>query len=247
MRVLRVWGTRRSAGRSPSSGVRQGSASVEVTSVTREYATPAGSVHAVDGVDLRFNGGEMTALLGASGSGKTTLLNLIAGLDIPDSGTVSVNGIAISGLSEAQRARVRLEHIGVVFQDDNLIAEFSARENIEIPLLARGMAVGDASQRAVAALEELGIGLLGDRQPAEMSGGQRQRVGIARALAGEQSVLLADEPTGALDSAASRVLFERMAGLAHDHGVCVLVATHDPLCSEYADGVVSMLDGRISE
>ncbi len=220
---------------------------VEVRAAVHQYTTPAGVVHAVDGVDLDLNPGQMIALLGASGSGKTSLLNLIAGLDVPDSGSVVVNGITISDLSEAQRARVRLEHIGVVFQDDNLIAEFTARENIEIPLLARGIPLHDASQRADAALEELGIVELSTRLPAEMSGGQRQRVGIARALAGDQAVLLADEPTGALDSVASRALFERMANLAHEHGVSVLVATHDPLCTEYADGVTSMRDGRIIE
>ncbi|MDN5977844.1 ABC transporter ATP-binding protein [Acidipropionibacterium jensenii] len=220
---------------------------VEVRSVVRQYATKSGTVRAVDGADLRADAGEMIALLGASGSGKTTLLNIIAGLDVPDSGSVMVHGIALNGLSEKERARIRLEHIAIVFQDDNLIAEFTARENITIPLLAREMSLREAARRADGALDELGIGELGDRLPADMSGGQRQRVGIARALAGEQSVLLADEPTGALDSGASRALFERLAGLAHDHDVCVLVATHDPLCSEYADRIVNVRDGRILE
>ncbi|VEI03251.1 Lipoprotein-releasing system ATP-binding protein LolD [Acidipropionibacterium jensenii] len=220
---------------------------VRVESVTRTYVSQAGRVCAVDCASVSLMAGEMCAMLGASGSGKTTLLNIIAGLDVPDSGSVMVRGVALNGLSEKERARIRLENVAVVFQDDNLIAEFTARENIAIPLLARGMTFREADQRADDALQELGIGDLGDRPPADMSGGQRQRVGIARALAGEQSVLLADEPTGALDSKASRALFERLGGLAHDHGVCVLIATHDPLCTEYADRIVNVNDGRILE
>lgn len=234
---------RRSRGSIRDSGPRV----VQVESVTRLYATPLGPVSAVDHTDLELQSDEMVAMLGTSGSGKTTLLNLIAGLDAPSSGTVRVKGIALNELSEKERARFRLEHISVVFQDDNLIGKFTARENIEIPLLARGMGIWEADRCADAALGELGIGELSGRLPADMSGGQRQRVGIARALAGKQSVLLADEPTGALDSAASRALFERLSRLAHDHGMRVLVATHDPLCSEYADGIVSMRDGRVME
>lgn len=222
-----------------------GGAAIEVEGARRTFQSGIETIRAVDGVDLRVAVGTMTCLYGASGSGKTTLLNLIAGLDIADQGTVRVVGRDLSGTSEAERARIRLHHIGVVFQENNLVQEFTALENVVVPLLARGAALSEARDEAAAQLARVGIADLADRLPREMSGGQRQRVGIARALAGGREVLVADEPTGALDSANSGALFELVASLCHDVGVAAVVATHDPLGRDRADVVWTMVDGQL--
>lgn len=223
----------------------EANALITIEGAARRYETPAGPVNAVSGATLALEAGQFVALVGASGSGKTTLLNLIAGLDVADEGSIRVGPHLVTEMTEAERAKLRLETIGVIFQDDNLIAEFRAGENVEIPLLARGIGAAEARARAVAAMAEMQISELVDRWPSEMSGGQRQRVGVARALASSQKVLLADEPTGSLDSENSRLLFHHLAMLAHDHDVCVLVATHDPLAHEFADRAITMRDGRI--
>lgn len=173
-------------------------ASVCVRGVVRSFRSGVETIRAVDGIDLDVPFGHMVCIYGASGSGKSTLLNLIAGLDVPDEGGVTIGNLALTGMSDRQRARVRLEHVGVVFQENNLIDEFSGGENVFIPLLAAGLPISVARSAAADALACVGIGDLFDRRPAQMSGGQRQRVGIARALAGSRNVLVADEPTGAL-------------------------------------------------
>ncbi|RRD45808.1 ABC transporter ATP-binding protein [Tessaracoccus sp. OH4464_COT-324] len=212
--------------------------------VSRVYQTSAGEVHAVRAADLAVAPGEFVALMGASGSGKTTLLNLMAGLDVPTSGEVTVQGQAIHLLSEEERARFRLEHIGVVFQDHNLLDPFTATENVMLPLQALGVDDTTARAEAAAALARVGIQELGDRRPRNMSGGQRQRVGIARCLVGGRKLVLADEPTGALDSENSRRLFELLASLAAD-GTAVLSATHDPLARDFASRTIEMRDGSL--
>lgn len=219
---------------------------IEVLGATRQFRSGIETIVAVDQVDFEASAGQMVCLYGASGSGKSTLLNLIAGLDLPDAGIVRVAGREVSSLSERERAKSRLRHVGVVFQDNNLVGEFTAGENVVIPLLAAGYSPTSARREANEALERVGIAELFDRFPANMSGGQRQRVGIARALSGERRVLLADEPTGALDSANSRALFDTIATLCRRDGVTAVVATHDPLAREHADRVLVMCDGRIS-
>ena len=164
---------------------------------------------------------------------------------MPDEGNVTIGDLALSGISDRQRARVRLEHVGVVFQENNLIDEFTGGENVFIPLLAAGLPFTVARRAAADALSWVGIGDLFDRRPGQMSGGQRQRVGIARALAGSRNVLIADEPTGALDSATSAALFELVTQLCHERGVTAVVATHDPIARDYADSVLTMRDGRV--
>lgn len=219
---------------------------IQVRDAVRRFRVGAETITAVDEVDLDVADGSFTCVYGASGSGKSTLLNLIAGLDTADSGEITVAGFAVTGASERSRAEIRLKAVGVVFQDHNLIAEFTAGENVYLSLLARRMSKADAIKEARAALDRVGIGNLFDRRPLEMSGGQRQRVGIARALVGGRRVLLADEPTGALDSENSRALFESIAGLCHELGVAAVVATHDPLAADFADTVLTMRDGRLS-
>lgn len=217
--------------------------SVALSGVTRTFETSAETVHAVRDADLAIPAGTFACLFGASGSGKSTLLNLIAGLDSATRGSVVVLGTAMDALDEDGRARLRLEHVGVVFQDDNLIEEFTAAENVALPLEVLGAGRADAASDARGQLARVGLEGLGRRFPAQLSGGQRQRVGIARALVGRRRLLLADEPTGALDSANSRALFALLRALA-DEGTTVILATHEPLAREYADSVFEMVDGR---
>ncbi len=197
---------------------------------------------ALGDVSLRIEPGEYVALLGASGSGKTTLLNVIGGLVLPTAGDVEVADQQVTGLGETDRARLRLNEIGIVFQDNNLIAEFTALENVMLPLRARGWSRQKADDASNRLLSDVGLKGLEGRKPAELSGGQKQRVGIARGLAGGRKVLLADEPTGALDSVSSRSVFELLKSIASD-GVAVVVATHDPIVMGYASRVISMRDG----
>lgn len=217
-----------------------------VDSVSKRYRSGVEVVVAVDDASFTVCPGEFACVYGASGSGKTTLLNLLAGIEVADSGSVVVAGESLVGRSEAARADIRLHRIGVVFQSNNLLPEFTARENVALPLRVRGMARAEADASADTALGSVGLSGLGDRLPERMSGGQRQRVGIVRALAGGQPLLLADEPTGALDSENSRSLFGLMRALCDDRGTAVVLATHDPLAGEFADSVYGMVDGVVA-
>ena len=219
---------------------------IVVDSVSKTYTSGIEEVHAVDRVSFAIEPGQLVTLYGASGSGKTTLTNLIAGLDEADSGTVRVAGVEIGTLDEDQRAAMRRETIGVVFQDHNLIAEFTAAENVSLPQVAGGAKARTAKSDAEGALHRVGLEGLGDRFPDQLSGGQRQRVGVARAFVGARKVLIADEPTGALDTATSESLFALLRELANG-GLTVVVATHDPLARRYADRVFSIVDGAVSE
>lgn len=219
---------------------------LEARELAKAYATPAETIRAVDGVNLSLTGGEFVCLHGASGSGKSTLLHLLAGLIKPDAGAVMVDGVELLPTAQRQAAEVRRTRIGVVFQDDNLLAELCAWENVALPLEISGAKVSEARREAEAALSLVGLAGLADRRPAEMSGGQRQRVGIARALVGGRRILLADEPTGSLDSTNSRALFKLLAELA-DAGRAILVASHDPNCRTYATRSVEMIDGRLED
>ncbi|TDL45295.1 ABC transporter ATP-binding protein [Microbacterium oleivorans] len=203
------------------------------------------TVDALAGVDFDASPGELVLVSGPSGSGKSTLLNVIAGLQKVESGSVQVGGADLNGLSDDDLARLRLEKVGVVFQENNLIAEFTVDENVQLPLRARRIGAQEAATLADAMLKEVGIGELGRRFPRQLSGGQRQRVGIARALVGDRSILVADEPTGALDSANSDSVFQLLRRLS-DQGVCVVVASHDETAEGYADRTVQIRDGAIT-
>lgn len=211
-----------------------------------EFVTPVETVHAVNGLDVSLAEGEFVGLLGASGSGKTTLVNVLAGLENATAGVVTVAGHDMGALSSTERARLRREDVGVVFQDNNLIQEFTARENVALPLIMGGVRRRDAHTAADDMLGVLGLEGLEGRAPRQLSGGQQQRVGIARALVGGRRVLLADEPTGALDTENSRAIFGLFAELAST-GVTVVVATHDSLIEEYADRILVLRDGRLAE
>lgn len=216
---------------------------IRLRDVGRSFVSPSETVWAVREATLDIRAGMFVCVFGASGSGKSTLLNLMAGLDLPTTGTVEVAGHDIGALSERQRSRLRLERIGVVFQDHNLIEEFSAAENVMLPMEVLGLPVPAARSAAMAMLERVGMAGFGERYPAQLSGGQRQRVGVARALAGSRRILLADEPTGSLDSTTSRAVFDFLGSL-RDDGTTVVVATHDLMSREYADEVVELADGR---
>lgn len=212
--------------------------------VSRRYVTEAESVAAVDAVDMTGAAGEFIVLFGHSGSGKTTLLNLLAGLDLPTEGRVEVDGRVTSQMSESDRIRLRRETVGVVHQTDLLIEEFTAEENVALPLEARGVPVAEALRSAGDGLAVVGLAGHEQRLPRQLSGGQRQRVGIARALAGGRRALLADEPTGALDTENAAGIFRLFRDLS-EQGALVVIASHDPACRDYATRLVEMRDGAV--
>lgn len=211
--------------------------------LSKTFTMRAERVVAVDDVAVSVAPGEFVCLQGASGSGKSTLIHLLAGLERVDSGQVCIDGVDMAAASVHEWARVRRSVMGLVFQNDNLIDEFKAWENVALPLEASGLPLQKARSEALEALRLVGIENLSDRFPSQMSGGQCQRVGIARALVGGKRILLADEPTGALDSQNSHGIYELLASLA-SHGCAVMAASHDSRCADYASRVITMSDGR---
>lgn len=218
---------------------------IAVRQVEKTYQSGIERVTAAADVDLVGYAGEFICVYGASGSGKSTLLNLIAGLDEVNAGEIRVEDFDVVGGSEADRTAMRLRRVGVVFQAHNLIEEFTALENVALPLEAAGQPWPVAAVSAQAQLARVGLAGLEARLPSQLSGGQRQRVGIARALVGDKTVLLADEPTGALDSVATRGMFELIRDLCRK-GLLAVVCSHDVRCREYADSVYEMVDGRLT-
>ncbi|MFN8058122.1 MAG: ABC transporter ATP-binding protein [Vicinamibacterales bacterium] len=218
---------------------------VLATAVTKTFALGTQRVAALRGVDLEVREGEFLALVGPSGSGKTTLLNLIGALDVPTSGNLVVLGHPIDRLSRAERARLRLQSIGFVFQAFNLVPVLTARENVEFVLELQGLGA-ERQSRALAALEELGLGELADRRPNELSGGQQQRVAVARAVAARPRLVLADEPTANLDGENAEVLMHLMRDLCERRGMTFVFSTHDPRVVAHARRIVTLVDGRIA-
>ncbi len=204
----------------------------------------AETINAVKSVSFSVDSGECVALMGPSGCGKTTLLSLVSGLLAVDSGSVEVLGKNLEQLEADARAAFRLENIGVVFQDTQLIPEFTVLENVLLPLELGGVDKQKAKNLAIMALSQVGLETQLDRFPDEISGGQAQRVGIARAIAGGRKVLLADEPTGSLDQENSKLVFSVLLNLAKS-GLSVLISTHDPLIENYATRILPMSDGKI--
>ncbi|MFJ7271983.1 ABC transporter ATP-binding protein [Streptomyces sp. NPDC099050] len=218
-------------------------AAVEAVSVSRIYPSAAEPVHAVDKVSLTVEEGELAILVGASGSGKSTLLNLIGGLDRPDEGKLAVLGTDMTVSSEKDLARMRLTRIGFVFQDFNLLRDLTLLENVSLPLEGAGVPRPTARAAAATALERVGLGDLGNRFPSEVSGGQQQRAAIARAIVGEREIILADEPTGALDSTTGQEIMQLLSALSAE-GTTVVLSTHNPANLPYASQVVTLRDGR---
>jgi putative ABC transport system ATP-binding protein len=218
---------------------------LELSEVVKRYRSGGEDVHAVDGVSLRVNAGEMVALQGPSGSGKSTLLLLAAAALRADAGLVSYEGRDLAGLTEQQTAQYRLAEIGLISQNTHLMARVPAVENAATKLLLGGMTLHDAREQALAWLTRVGMGERVGRTPQELSGGERQRVAIARALAGEPKLILADEPTANLDSERSAEIVALLAELAHESGRAVLLVTHDPEAASSADRVLALRDGRL--
>lgn len=212
----------------------------------RTFEPDAVPVHALRGVDFDLAAGEWVSLAGPSGSGKSTLLHVIGGLDQPDSGSVAVDGQELTALSEAQLSDLRLRKIGFVFQAYNLVPVLSAVENVEFIMQLQGAPRAERRERALDALQSLGLGDLAERRPGEMSGGQQQRVAIARAIASNPVLLLADEPTANLDTATTVELLDLLRRLNRERGVTILTATHDPMVMSYTTRRVNLRDGRVA-
>jgi putative ABC transport system ATP-binding protein len=219
---------------------------IELQGITRRYGSGASALLALNGISMAVEAGEFVAIMGPSGSGKSTAMNIIGCLDTPTAGQYRFKGRRVEALSRDQRARLRRRYLGFVFQGFNLLARTTAQENVELPLLYRGD--GAAARRAAAtrALADVGLGGWEQHTPAELSGGQQQRVAIARAIVTAPAVVLADEPTGNLDSRRGHEIMGLLLALNRDHGITVLMVTHEPDMAAYARRMVHFLDGRIA-
>ena len=214
---------------------------VEIKDLYKSYEE--GKIKALNGVNLTIEEGEFVSIIGPSGSGKSTLLNMLGALDIPDSGTINVAGQDLS--SSKKLNEFRAEKIGFIFQLHNLIPNISVHENVEIPMYTQGMSSSEMKNRALKLLDDVGLGDKADILPSKLSGGERQRVAIARALANEPSIILADEPTGSLDSKTSSKILKQLIDLHEDKNVTLIIVTHDMDVAKLADRVIEVLDGEI--
>ena len=224
---------------------RAGAPLIQLRGVSKTYGSGAIAFQALKGVDLDVQAGEFVAVMGPSGSGKSTVMNLLGCLDTPSSGHYLFDGIRVERLGRDARARLRRRHLGFVFQGFNLLARTSAQENVELPLLYRGESAQARHVAARAALAQVGLAGWERHTPAELSGGQQQRVAIARAIVTQPTVLLADEPTGNLDSARSVEIMSLLQMLNAEHGITVLMVTHEPDMAAFARRIVWFRDGRI--
>ncbi len=218
---------------------------IEVRGLTKLYGTAQAEVYALRGVDMVVRSGEFLAMMGPSGSGKSTIMNILGCLDTPTSGEYRLFGTEVSGLDRDQRALLRRNFLGFIFQGFNLLPRTTALENVELPLIYQGVSADERHQRAMAALDKVGLADRAGHKPSELSGGQQQRVAIARAMVTNPGLILADEPTGNLDSARSREIMGVMRDLNRAEGISILMVTHEPDMAEYADRIVTFVDGRI--
>jgi putative ABC transport system ATP-binding protein len=218
---------------------------VELAAVTKTYGKGQAAMHALRGIDLSIRQGEFVAVMGASGSGKSTCMNIVGCLDVPTSGSYCFKGVAVEALTRNQRARLRRHYLGFVFQGYNLLKRTPALENVELPLLYRGMPTAQRREIALAALADVGLKGLEDHAANELSGGQQQRVAIARAIVTQPALLLADEPTGNLDTATSHEIMKLITSLNRDRGITVVMVTHEPDMADYARRHVVFVDGLV--
>jgi putative ABC transport system ATP-binding protein len=222
-----------------------GAAVIELVDVAKTYRSGSLEVEALKGIDLRIDEGEFVAIVGPSGSGKSTLMHIIGCLDVPTSGRLVLAGDDVADLDEDRLAAVRNRYIGFVFQQFNLLAYMTAVRNVELPLVYSGINVGERRELAMRALDLVGLSNRADHRPGELSGGQQQRVAMARALVTEPALLLADEPTGNLDSASTNDILE-LLGELHDAGRTIVLITHEQHLADQAGRVVHILDGQLS-
>ena len=218
---------------------------IELQGVTKTYGKGSAAMNALRGIDLRIGQGEFVAVMGPSGSGKSTCMNILGCLDTPTAGAYLFEGVDVAELSRDQRALLRRNYLGFVFQGFNLLDRTSALENTELPLIYRDTPAGERRARARRALEAVGLKGWETHTPGELSGGQQQRVAVARAIVTNPKVLLADEPTGNVDSARSREIMELITGLNRERGITIAMVTHDADMAAYAERIIHFLDGAI--
>jgi putative ABC transport system ATP-binding protein len=219
---------------------------LQTENLKKHYQMGDTTVRALDGVSIGISEGEFVALLGPSGSGKSTLLNLIAGLDHPTSGTLRIDGKDIAALSAEDLSHHRRQNVGIIFQSFNLVSTMTAAENVALAMMFAGVPAGERDQRASQLLESMGLGGRQRHRPKELSGGEQQRVAISRALANRPRMLLADEPTGNLDSRTSKEIMELLRGLNEREGKAIILVTHDSnLAAQYAHRTITLMDGAV--
>ena len=219
---------------------------IALDQVTKTYGSGRSAFQALRGVDLRIAAGEFVAIMGPSGSGKSTAMNIIGCLDTASSGSYRFMGAAVETLDRNQRARLRRHYLGFVFQGFNLLGRTSAQDNVELPLLYRGEGAAARRRLAAEALAQVGLDGFGHHTPTELSGGQQQRVAIARAIVTRPAVLLADEPTGNLDTQRGREIMELIRSLNKEQGITILMVTHEPEMAAYADRIIHFVDGVVA-
>ena len=218
---------------------------IRLRGITKVFGEGPAAFQALRGVDLDIEEGDFVAIMGASGSGKSTTMNILGCLDVPTSGSFEFKGVHVENLDRDQRSLLRRRYLGFVFQGFNLLARTSAIENVELPLIYRGENPEDRHRHALAALDKVGLGPWADHTPAELSGGQQQRVAIARAIVTHPDVLLADEPTGNLDSERSIEIMELLIDLNRSSGITILMVTHEPEMAAFAHTIVRFKDGLV--
>ena len=218
---------------------------IRLQDVRKEYVVGDSHIHALDGVSLSVSPGEFVCISGRSGSGKSTMLNMLAGLEKPTSGEIVIRDKHIENMSESARIRFRRQYIGFVFQSYNLMPQYTAVENVELPLMLRGIGKRERRKQALAVMEQVGIVSHAEHKPSELSGGQQQRVGIARALITKPPIVFADELTGNLDTKTSAEIMDLLTGLFRSSGTTFMLVSHDPDMSQYTDRTIHLLDGKI--
>ena len=219
---------------------------ITMENITKSYEMGTQVVHALRGVDMEIKEGEFVAIMGPSGSGKSTLMNIIGCLDIPNSGTYTIDGIDVSAMTDDEQAKIRNQRIGFVFQQFNLLSRTTAVKQVALPLMYAGYGRAERTARAKEALQAVGLGERMDHRPDELSGGQQQRVAIARALATNPSIILADEPTGNLDSETGAEIMEMLKQLNKENQLTIVMVTHDEKVAQQADRIVRLSEGRIA-
>ncbi|HLH56797.1 MAG TPA: ABC transporter ATP-binding protein [Verrucomicrobiae bacterium] len=219
---------------------------IQLDGIKKVFLTDEVETHALAEISLEVRRGEFVCIAGPSGCGKSTLLSILGLLDSPSDGSYTLNGQAVAKLDFSQRARIRNREVGFIFQSFNLIGDLTVFENVELPLTYRGMSSSERKQRVLEALEKVGMGHRTRHYPAQLSGGQQQRVAVARALGGKPSILLADEPTGNLDSRNGEAVMKLLGDL-HREGATICMVTHDPRFEKHAERIVHLFDGRIVE
>jgi len=218
---------------------------IRLTDITRIYGTGEAEVRALDGISFDIHPGEFVSIMGPSGSGKSTAMNLLGCLDSPTSGDYLFQGVGVAGLDLDQRALLRRHYLGFIFQGYNLLARTSALQNVELPLIYKGIGREEREARALAALDKVGLAARAHHDPAQLSGGQQQRVAIARALAGDPQVILADEPTGNLDTKRSVEIMELLVELNASEGITIVMVTHEDDMAEFGSRLIWIVDGKV--